>query len=64
MPQEYNDERFFRLKRAMSLSVQKAKLPADEQTSDSTDTQDLVQMINEVRAENAERAAYDESGEA
>merc|ERR1719453_3072295 len=60
MPQEYNDERFFRLKRAMSLSLQKAKLPADEQTNDSTDTQELVQMINEVRAENAERAAYDE----
>ena len=35
MPQEYADERYFRLKRAMNLSPQYKYLPKDEQTTDA-----------------------------
>lgn len=59
MPQEYQDERYFRLKRAMNLSMKYDYLPQSEWTTQEQDTKEIVPVIEKVRAEEAERAAWD-----
>eukprot|EP00038_Savillea_parva_P006557 m.164496 g.164496 ORF g.164496 m.164496 type:complete len:127 (-) comp12432_c0_seq1:285-665(-) len=62
MPDEYQDERYFRFKRAMLASAKQTPLPKDLHTAPEEDTQELINMIRLVRQELEERSAYD-SGE-
>eukprot|EP00039_Didymoeca_costata_P028138 m.20121 g.20121 ORF g.20121 m.20121 type:complete len:116 (+) comp6756_c0_seq1:33-380(+) len=59
MPQDYTDLRYFRLKRAMNESMKYTYLPAEMQTKPEEDTQDLVAVIKQVKAEIAEKEAWD-----
>merc|ERR550514_935714 len=59
MPQDYSDERYFRLKRAMNLSMQYKYLPADQCVTSETDKRELIPVIKQVRKELAERQAWD-----
>merc|ERR1719197_174882 len=49
MPQEYLDERFFRLKRAMNLELKYATLPKEQWTTEAEDTKELCGVIRTVR---------------
>lgn len=51
--------RYFRLKRAMNLSLKYDYLPKDQWTKPDEDVQELNPVISQVRKENDERAAWD-----
>jgi len=60
MPQEYLDERFFRIKRAMQASLLHAPLPKELHTPELEDTKTLVEMIKITQMELEEKKAFDE----
>lgn len=51
--------RYFRLKRAMNLSLKYDYLPADQWTKPEEDVQELNGVIKQVRKEDAERDLWD-----
>lgn len=51
--------RYFRLKRAMNLSLKYDYLPKDQWTTAEEDKKELAPVITQVRKEDTERALWD-----
>eukprot|EP01147_Barroeca_monosierra_P009130 gene9130-1429_t len=60
LPQAEQDERYFRLKRAMQLSMQHKYLPKEQWTTDETEKQYLSPILRQVRQELNEKQEFDQ----
>eukprot|EP00051_Salpingoeca_urceolata_P014038 m.177858 g.177858 ORF g.177858 m.177858 type:complete len:210 (+) comp17972_c4_seq1:432-1061(+) len=59
LPQEVQDERYFRLKRAMNVSLRQQYLPKEEWTTAEEDKEDYLKpMLKRVEQELAEKQAW------
>jgi len=59
MPQEYSDDRYYRLKRAMNLSMQYKELGGADAMTAADDKVELIPVIKQVLKEQEEREAWD-----
>ncbi|EGD82419.1 ubiquinol-cytochrome C reductase [Salpingoeca rosetta] len=59
LPREEQDLRYFRLKRALQLSVQHKYLPKEEWTTDETERYYLTPIIKQVEQELKEKEEFD-----
>ncbi|OAA67301.1 ubiquinol-cytochrome c reductase complex protein [Niveomyces insectorum RCEF 264] len=59
LPQQVNQERIFRLRRAVQLSIQHKLLPKDQWTKAKDDVPYLVPLIKQLEAEIKEREQLD-----
>ena len=55
LPAKEAEDRYFRLKRALNLSLQHAYLPKEQQTKDEDDYPYLSPYVEQVKKEIAER---------
>eukprot|EP00043_Microstomoeca_roanoka_P028178 m.17140 g.17140 ORF g.17140 m.17140 type:complete len:118 (-) comp8222_c0_seq1:241-594(-) len=59
LPSNEQQERYFRLKRAMQLSLQHKYLPKDQWTTDETDRKYLSPLLDQVQKEIKETEEFD-----